>query len=398
MTLVYFDCFSGISGDMTLGALVDAGAGIDALREELAKLGLPGYELKSEKVTRSGIAATKVTVAIERKDQPSRHLADILKIIDRSSLSASIKEKSGLIFRRMAEAEARVHATSPDKVHFHEVGAIDAVVDIVGSVIGLELLGITSVIASPVNTGSGTVRTSHGTFPVPAPATADLLKGMPMYQSSTHFELATPTGAAIVSTLASSFGPLPLMKVDRIAHGAGDKDFPDHPNILRLMIGEPVSTYEEDTSLLIETNIDDMNPQIYDHLIDRLLHAGAHDAYLTPVIMKKGRPAILVSVLTDRTGQDAVLEVLFRETTSIGVRIGEVGRKKLSREIREVKTSYGTVRVKISKRGDEVLTATPEYDDCRKIAEEKHVPLKQVIEEAKSTFISRRAAEDAERR
>ncbi len=398
MTLAYFDCFSGISGDMILGALVDAGVSLDALRAELAKLDLSGYELKSEKVTRSGIAATKVTVAIGRKDQPSRRLADIVDLIDASSLSSSIKEKSGLIFKRMAEAEARVHSTTPDKVHFHEVGAIDAIVDIVGSVVGLDLLGITSVTASPVNTGSGMVRTAHGTLPVPAPATAELLKGMPMYQSSTPFELATPTGAAILSTLASSFGPLPRMRADRIAYGAGDKDFPDHPNVLRLMIGEPVINYEEDTSIIIETNIDDMNPQLYEHLIDRLLHAGAHDAYLTPVIMKKGRPAILLSVLTDRTVQDRVLDVLFRETTSIGVRIGEVGRKKLSREIREVETPYGTVRVKISKRGDEVLTVTPEYDDCRKIAEEKNIPLKQVIEEAKAMLVSRRAAEDAERR
>lgn len=396
MTLAYFDCFSGISGDMTLGALVDAGVGIDALRAELAKLNLAGYELKDEKTTRSGIAAVKVHVVIDEKSQPSRHLADILKIINASSLSASIKEKSGLIFKRLAEAEAKVHATTPDRVHFHEVGAVDAIIDIVGSVIGLELLGVTQVLASPVNVGSGTVQTSHGMFPIPAPATAELLRGIPIYQSSTQFELATPTGVAIISTLASSFGPLPPMRVNRIAHGAGNKDFPGQPNILRLFTGESAASYEEDTSLVIETNIDDMNPQVYDYLIERLMKAGAQDAYLTPIIMKKGRPAILLSVLTDRGKADDLLNVIFRETTSIGVRIHEVGRKKLSREIGEIETKFGKVRVKIGKRGDEVLNVSPEYEDCRKIAEEKNVPLKIVMAEAKSMFLAKLAKDAKE--
>jgi uncharacterized protein (TIGR00299 family) protein len=389
MTLAYFDCFSGISGDMTLGALVDAGVSLDALRAELAKLNLHGYELETELVTRSGIAATKVHVIIEQKDQKARHLSDILGIIDRSSLSASIKEKSSRIFTRMAEAEARVHATTPDRIHFHEVGAVDAIVDIVGAVIGLDLLGITSISASAVNVGSGTVQTAHGMLPVPAPATAELLKGIPFYQSSTQFELATPTGAAIISTLGSSFGAMPSMKVDRIAYGAGDQDFPGRPNVLRLMIGEAAARYDEDTSLVIETNIDDMNPQVYDYLIERLMTQGAQDVYLTPIIMKKGRPAILLSVLTDTSKSDGVLDTIFRETTSIGVRIQEVGRKKLSREIQEVETVYGKIRIKISKRGDDTLTATPEYEDCRKIADEKRVPLKRVIEEAKIQFAQR---------
>ena len=238
MTIAYFDCFSGISGDMTLGALVDAGVSIDLLRSELSKLDLPGYTLKAEKVKRSGIAATKVHVLIDRKIRESRHLSDITAIISGSSLGASIKEKSIGIFNRLAEAEARVHATSPDSIHFHEVGAVDAVVDIVGSVIGLEQLGVTQVRASAINVGSGTVQTAHGLLPVPAPATAELLTAIPFYQSPTPFELCTPTGAAIVSTLGSSFGPLQEMKVDRVAYGAGDKDFPDRPNVLRLMIGE----------------------------------------------------------------------------------------------------------------------------------------------------------------
>jgi len=388
MRIAYFDCFSGISGDMTLGALVDAGVSIDDLRAGLAKLSLPGYELKTEKVNRSGIAATKAQVIIDPKSQKSRHLSDILNFIEGSSLAPTVKEKSGRIFKRMAAAEAKVHGTIPDKIHFHEVGAVDAVVDIVGSVIGLDLLGITQIITSSINVGSGTVQTAHGIFPIPAPATAELLKGIPFYQSSLQFELATPTGAAIISTLSNSYGPLPAMKVDHIAYGAGDKDFSDRPNVLRLMIGELASKYEEDISIVIETNIDDMSPQVYDYIIERLMDQGAQDVYLSPIIMKKGRPAILLSVLTDKSKADALLDIIFRETTSIGARIQEVGRKKLSREIKEVDTVYGRIGIKVSMHGNEILTVTPEYDDCRRIAEEKKVPLKKVIEEAKKQFLS----------
>ena len=394
MTIAYFDCFSGISGDMTLGALVDAGVSIDSLRLELAKLNLPGYEIKADMVKRSGIAATKVRVIIDNKEQKSRHLSDILNIIDGSSLSDTIKRKSGMIFKRLGEAEARVHGTTTDKIHFHEVGAVDSIVDIVGSVIGLELLNITEISASAVNVGSGTVQTSHGLLPIPAPATADMLKGIPFYESSTALELTTPTGAAIISTLGASFGPLPTMRVDRIAYGAGDRDLPDRPNVLRLMIGELAAAYEEDTSIVIETNIDDMNPQVYDYVIEKLMQQGAQDVFLTPIIMKKGRPAILLSVLTDKSKANMTLDIIFRETTSIGVRIQEVGRKKLSREIRDVNTMYGKIRVKISERGEDILTVTPEYDDCRKIAEEKNVPLKTVMEEAKAVF-SRKDAKGA---
>jgi uncharacterized protein (TIGR00299 family) protein len=394
MTLAYFDCFSGISGDMTLGALADAGVSIDALRSELSKLNLPGYRITAEKVTRSGIAATKVNVDLNEKKQPVRHLSDIRTIIESSLLSQAVKQKSIRIFERLAEAEAKVHGTTPDNVHFHEVGAVDAIVDIVGSIIGLELLGITEIISSPVNLGTGTIRSAHGTLPVPSPAASELLKGVPVYSSSILFELTTPTGAAIISTLSSSFGPLPRMKIERIAYGAGNKDFPEQPNVLRLFLGEPVAAYAEDSSIVIETNIDDMNPQTYDYIIEKLMKQGAQDVYLTPIIMKKGRPAILLSVLTDKARSEAVLDTIFRETTSIGVRINEVGRKKLSREIRDVETIYGTVRVKVSRQGDETLTVTPEYEDCRKIAEEKQIPLKQVIEEAKNMF-SRKGTKDA---
>jgi hypothetical protein len=386
MTLAYFDCFSGISGDMTLGALVDAGLPIEVLRSELAKLDLPGYTLSSEKVRRSGIAATKVHVVLDEKEQPARHLADISRIISGSSLSSGIQQKSLAIFQRLAEVEAKVHGTTPDRIHFHEVGAVDALVDIVGTVVGLEHLCIAEIIGSPINVGSGTVHTAHGKLPVPAPATVELLRNIPLYSSSITFELTTPTGAAIISTLAASFGLLPQMKVNRIAHGAGNKDFSGQPNVLRLMIGELLPVYDEDTSTLIETNIDDMNPQLYDHVIDKLLAQGAQDAYLTPIIMKKGRPGILLSVLCDRKNSDALLDTLFRETTSIGVRIGETGRKKLQREIRPVETAYGTVRVKVSSRGDETMTITPEYEDCQRIADVNKVPVKEVMEAARRSF------------
>lgn len=386
MTIAYFDCFSGISGDMTLGALVDAGTNIDTLRSELARLQLSGYQVKSEKVKRSGIAATKVHVIIAHEEHHARNLASILDIIDRSSLSTTIKQKSGMVFKKLAEAEAKVHGTAIEHIHFHEVGAIDSIVDIVGSIICLELLGISQIMSSAVNVGSGTVQTSHGLLPVPAPATAELLKGIPFYESAVKYELTTPTGAAIISTLSTSFGSLPPMNVDCIAYGAGDKNFPNSPNTLRIMVGEFVASYEEDTSIVIETNIDDMSPQIYDFVIERLIQQGAQDVYLTPIIMKKGRPAILLSVLTDRSKTPAILDTLFRETTSIGVRIQEVGRKKLTREIKYVDTIYGKLRIKISRRGDEILTITPEYEDCRKIAEERQIPLKHILEEAKKAY------------
>ncbi len=388
MTLAYFDCFSGISGDMILGALVDAGVSIDALRAELARLALPGYEIASERVTRSGIAATKVSVRTGLTEQKARHLSDILKIVESSSLSSAVRRKSSMIFTRLAQAEAKIHAATPDSIHFHEVGAVDSIVDIVGAVIGLELLGVSRIAASAVNVGSGMVQTSHGLLPVPAPATAELLTGIPLYQSSPEFELATPTGAAVISSLGSAFGPLQQMKIDRIAYGAGEWDIPGRPNVLRIMIGEPAapSAYDEDTSVVVETNIDDMNPQVYDYLIEKLLAQGAQDAYLTPIIMKKGRPAVLLSVLTDKTKTESVLDAIFRETTSIGVRIVEAGRKKLVREITSVDTVYGRIRMKVSSRSGDVLTATPEYGDCKKIAEEQHVPLKTVMEEAKKQF------------
>ncbi len=386
MTIAYFDCFSGISGDMTLGALADAGVPIEHLRSELGKLDISGYSLSSEKVLRAGIAATKVKVELTAQEAPSRGLDDIRELVNSSTLSPAVKQKSMNIFRRLADVEAAIHMTTVDKVHFHEVGAVDAIVDIVGSMIGLEYLGVTDIAASQINLGSGSARTAHGNLPVPAPATAELLVGAPVYASNAGIELTTPTGAAIVSTLAQSYGPIPRMQVERVAYGAGSRDIPHSPNVLRLLLGKRPLPDQEDTSVLIETNIDDMNPQVYGHVIETLMKQGAHDAYLTPIIMKKGRPAVLLSVLTDRSMLDKLTDVIFRETTSIGVRIQEVGRKKLHREIREVETKFGKVRVKASMHGETIVTVTPEYEDCKRIAEEKQVPLKTVIEEAKAVF------------
>ncbi len=390
MHTAYFDCFSGISGDMTLGALVDAGADINLLRAELQKLSVPGYEITSEKVTRSGIAATKVRVNIHHITHEHRHLSDILGIISSSALSAPVKQKSELIFTRLAEAEAKVHGTAVADIHFHEVGAVDSIVDIVGSVIGLELLGISQIIISAVNVGSGTVKTAHGILPIPAPATAEMLRGIPFYESSTKFELATPTGAAIISTLGTPVGRMPTMNIERIAYGAGDQDFPGTPNVLRLMIGEPAASWEEDLTVVIETNIDDMNPQIFDYVAEKLMRQGAQDVYFTPITMKKGRPAVLLTVLTDKEKVDGMLTILFRETTSIGVRLQDVHRKKLLREITEVDTPYGRIRLKVSKRGNEIFSVTPEYEDCKKIAENRQLPLKQIMEEAKKVYYTTR--------
>jgi uncharacterized protein (TIGR00299 family) protein len=372
---------------MILGAIVDAGVPIETLRAKLGKLNLPGYEITALKVARGGISATKVHVCLDEKEQPARHLADIRGIIESSTLSDPIRQRSIAVFERLASAEAKVHGTTPDNVHFHEVGAVDAIVDIVGAAIGLDLLGITDISASAVNLGSGTIQTAHGALPVPAPAVAELLAGVPCYGSSVPFELTTPTGAAILTSVCSSFGPLPLITPDRLAYGAGGRDIPGQPNVLRMMLGESAARYDEDRSVIIETNIDDMNPQVYDYLIEKLMQQGAHDVYLTPIIMKKGRPAILLSVLTDPAKTEQVCDTIFRESSSIGVRISEVGRKKLSREIREVETAYGKVRIKVGTRGGEVLNASPEYEDCRRIAEEKNLPLKLVMDEARKAFV-----------
>jgi uncharacterized protein (TIGR00299 family) protein len=382
----YLDCFSGISGDMLLGALVDAGLSLDDLREDLARLPLSGYELTAERVTRKGISGTQVVVTAG-ESHSRRRLPDVLDIIGQAELPAEVGDRARRTFTRLAEAEAHVHGKPVEEVHFHEVGAVDAIVDIVGGLCGIERLGIAALHCSPLPLGGGWVDAAHGRLPVPAPATAELLKGVPTYGGPVERELVTPTGAAIVSTVCKAFGPMPSMAVTSVGYGAGSLDLP-HPNLLRVFVGESTAAPQQRRLVLLETNLDDLNPEFYDHLMDRLFAAGALDVFYTPIVMKKTRPATLVSVLAEPTQADALEDVLFRETSTLGVRCYEVTRRCLDREWREVETPYGQVRVKLGRIGPEVVTASPEYEDCRRLALERGVPVRVVYEAAQAAFRS----------
>lgn len=385
MKILYFDCFSGISGDMVLGAMTDAGVDIEAVRKELKKLNLSGYKLRISNVKRKGIKGTKVDVVVDKK----RHFhhtsyKDIKRLIERSKLSKRIKEDSLRIFKNIAEAEAKIHKTSVDNVHFHEVGAVDSIVDVVGAAICINLLSPDIILSSPINTGRGMVKTEHGILPVPAPATAEMLKGFPFYSSSTEFELATPTGVGIVTTMAKASNSMPIMKTSAIGYGAGSRDFLDSPNLLRIMIGEGYSPPEQDSITVIESNIDDMNPQFYDHIMNRLFKGGALDVFLTPIIMKKNRPAIKITLLSDNDNLNKLADILLSETTSFGLRIYRTERIKLEKEIKTVNTKYGKAKVKIGKRNSKIIKVVPEYEDCKRIAEEKGIPIKEVYEKVRS--------------
>jgi pyridinium-3,5-bisthiocarboxylic acid mononucleotide nickel chelatase len=376
--LVYFDCASGAAGDMLLGAAVDLGLPLERLRQELAGLALPGYRLESRRVTRAGLTATKVDVVADGSVVPGRHLRDILALLEASSLEAAVKERAGGLFRRLAEAEAAVHGTTVEEVHFHEVGAVDSIVDVVGGVIALRWLGASRSVASPLNVGSGTVRTSHGTLPVPPPATARLVAGVPVYGEG-EGELLTPTGALLVTSFATEYGPLPAMRIEKIGHGAGTRETKGRVNFLRLIVGEEAGTGAAERVLVLETEVDDASPQLLGPLLERLLAAGALDAFFTPVQMKKGRPGVLVSVLAAPGQREALEELLFRETTTLGVRRLEWDRTCLERETTTVDTAYGPVRVKIGRRGGTVYNASPEFDDCQRVAGEKGVAVKEVL-------------------
>lgn len=388
MRIAYFDCFSGISGDMILGALVDAGLDAADLQRDLDSLGLSGYEFAATKVKRGGITGTHVEVRVFHNHQ-HRNLDDIRRILRDSSLPGEVVEKSEEVFRRLAEAESRIHGIAIEDVHFHEVGAVDAIVDIVGSIIGLDRFGVEKVFSSPLHVGTGFVKCAHGTFPVPAPATAELLKGIPAYSTEMQGELVTPTGAAIITTIAAGFGPMPRMKVERIGYGAGINNY-EIPNMLRVYIGdtEMEDGYEEDMCTVIETNIDNMNPELYDHVMASLFDQGALDVFLIPVQMKKNRPGCLLSVVTRPDATDAVIDVLFRESTTLGVRIREARRKKLERETRSVATEFGPAQVKLGKKGHVVVNVSPEYEDCKDIARRNNVPLKKVYERVKMAAAS----------
>jgi uncharacterized protein (TIGR00299 family) protein len=410
--VAYFDCAAGAAGDMMLGALLDLGLPIEELRKALATIDLGGYELRAQTVQRASMRATKLDVVIGGEpvpvvehehphvrhshghDHPHDHdhahgcsAAEIFKLIEASGLSAAVKDRALHLFHRLAEAEASVHGTTPEEVHFHEVGAVDSIVDIVGSVWGLHWLGVDRFVSSPLNIGGGVVKMSHGTYPVPAPATARLLEGAPVYGEGT-LERVTPTGALLVTGHASSYGPLPAMRLLKSGHGAGTRDTKDRPNVLRIMVGEDAAG-AGDRVLVLEAEVDDISPQLLGALLERLFEQGVRDAYFTPVQMKKSRPGVLITVIAGLDQQAAVEELLFRETTTLGVRRHECSRTTLERESVTVSTAYGPIAVKLGRRGDLVLNAQPEFEECRRAAQAAGVPVKEVLAAAAAAYRQR---------
>ena len=408
----YFDCFSGASGDMVLGAVLDLGLPIDELRQALGSLTIDLGEISAERVLRSGVSATKFRFH-ERVSPAHRHeahhhahgdhghthahqghdhhtLEEIAASIERSALSREGKDRAIQLFRRLAEAEAAVHDMPVERVHLHEVGALDSIVDIVGTVFALEWLGAAHVVSSALNVGSGVVQCTHGTFPVPAPATARLLEGAPVYAGAVASELTTPTGALIVTSYASTFGPLPLMRIDQIGYGAGDKDFKGHPNVLRLLVGDADADVSAQPIVTIECEIDDMNPQLFGPLMDRVHAAGAYDVFYTAVQMKKNRPGTLVTVIAPPERRHEIAGLLFSETTTIGVRYREMRRECLEREVQVVDTPVGRIRFKVARRGSQMLNAAPEFEDCVRVATERGLPIKDVQALAVKAWLERK--------
>jgi len=383
LATLYFDCFSGASGDMILGAFLDLGLSLDGLRSALGSLAIEYGEIGAERVNRAGVSATKFRV-VEKAVEPSaggahkhHHLKHIIAAIRRSSLSPEGQERASHLFERLAEAEAAIHDTPIERVHLHEVGALDSIIDIVGAVYAFESFGITDVVSSPLNVGGGTVRCAHGVFPVPAPATARLLAGAPVYGSGTS-ELLTPTGALLLTGYAREFGPLPAMRINRIGYGAGDRDPKETPNVLRILQGERAGNVDGDTVVQVECEIDDMNPQLFGPLMDRLSDAGSLDVFYAAVQMKKNRPGTLVTVIAPPAKRDAIAAVLFTHTTTIGVRYQEMRRDTLDRTVVSIDTPFGSLRMKVASRDGRVLNAAAEFDDCVRIAAERGIAIKEV--------------------
>jgi uncharacterized protein (TIGR00299 family) protein len=368
MKIAYLDTIAGIAGDMTMAAFVSAGCPLDLLRDELRKLPVEGFDLTAQHVRRNTIDAVHIDVVVTHQPAYHRHLQDILAMVDASGFSSRIKERASSVFRVVAAAEARIHDVPVERVHFHEVGAIDSIVDIVGTSICLEYFGVERLYSSPVRLGSGGFITAeHGRMPTPTPAALEILKNYPSILTSVPHELTTPTGAAIIKALSTGVLDDEQIIVDSVGYGAGTKEFPELPNLLRVIVGELRTTQEQEELLIVETNIDDMNPQVYPFIIEQLLSAGAHDAYLVPIIMKKGRPGILLSVMTEPSRLSDVSALIYRHTSTIGLRIQRVGRRKLPRRSVELQTSFGPVKAKVVLRdGREVRT--PEYEECRRIA------------------------------
>lgn len=380
MKIAYFDCFNGAAGDMIVAALLDAGADAEALRSGLDSLGVGGYALSIEKITKQGFAATRFRVELDpSSDQPHRHLKHVVEIINGGKLSVAVTAKAIAIFERLAEAEAAVHATSVEKVHFHEVGAVDAIVDVVGAVLACELLGVEEIICSPIPVGSGTVTCEHGVIPVPAPATARMLKGVPLAASDETGELTTPTGAAVLTTLASRFGAIPPMTMTAVGVGAGSREGRSRPNILRVLLGTTGDAGSDaDRIVQLETNLDDVSPEIIGYCQQRLLDAGALDVYTVPIHMKKWRTGVVLTVLCKPGDADTLERIVFAETTTFGVRRQTLDRHTMHRRSERVTTPFGEIRVKIGRRGD-IETISPEYDDCRAAAIEHDTPLRDVV-------------------
>lgn len=383
---LYLDCFAGISGNMLLGALIDIGTPEELLRTELAKLPLSGYELKIVRVDKGGINALYLDVQVDEHGHHHRNLADIIAIIDGSTLTPAVQKTSKQIFTRLAEAEAKVHGVSINEIHFHEVGAVDSIIDIIGIAWALDYLNIKQIYASRLHVGSGFVKCAHGLIPVPAPATAELLRGIPFYQGDIAKELVTPTGAVVLATLGKSYGPVPEGFIScQVGYGAGTWEL-DIPNVLRVYLGEitaealqgPAAGQDDQSYLIVEANIDDQNPELYGYIMDKLFAAGALDVWLTPIIMKKGRPATKLSALFTEEYQAKIAGIILDETTSIGMRFYPVTRAMANRELMIVGLPWGDVKVKISSYQGKICNVAPEYEDCRKIAEESGLPLKVV--------------------
>jgi uncharacterized protein (TIGR00299 family) protein len=397
MKVLYFDCFSGAAGDMVLGSLIDAGVPLEEVRRALGSLAIEPDVVWTDRVVRAGVTATKFCVRGEdggERQHPHRHLKGVYKLIDGSALSDSGKARAKALFERLGEAEAAIHGTTMEKVHLHEVGALDSIIDIVGAVFALEWLGADEIVASPLNVGSGTVKVAHGLYPVPAPATMRLLEGVPVYAGEQKAELVTPTGALLVSSYAKSYGPVPPMRVQKIGYGAGTRDFGETPNVLRVLIGEAEKVGGPEgpphtAVVVIECEIDDMNPQIFGVLMDRLLAEGALDVFYTAVQMKKNRPGTLLTIIAPPERRERLTALVFSETTSIGVRYREMTRECLERETVTVDTPLGPVGVKVARRNGQVLNASPEFDDCARVAREHGVPLKDVQAAALKAYLDR---------
>lgn len=391
MRIAYLDCASGISGDMTLGALVDAGVDLEALNAAVKSLGLPGVNLVAQQVKKKGFRATQITVEHE-PEHKHRHLHHIASMIDGSRLTAPQKDLAHRIFRRLAEAEAKVHGSTIEKVHFHEVGAVDSIADIVGAAVGFTLLGAERIVCSSVPTGTGFVQIAHGRCSIPAPATAELLKGVPLAESQVRCELTTPTGAAILATLVDAYGPVPAMSIERIGYGAGQNDLDEQANLLRMLVGNVDTSAGSERLWVVETNLDDTSGEWIGHAISRLWDAGVLDVYTTAIQMKKNRPGVVLTALCDAQVVSAVEAILFRETNTLGVRRWQVERRKLRREAREVQTPWGPVAGMLAWVDESTPRFSPEFESCRLVAERHGVPLPTVYEAALNAFRTQQPA------